>query len=81
MPPLNSVYEKRVAKSDNYAITIGDDVITFTIASAKTATLPQAETNRQLRELIRHADDCRAFGQHARRGWFACCGTDRLRCQ
>ncbi len=42
MPPLNSSYTKYVAKTDNYTILFGDDVITFTIASAKTATLPLA---------------------------------------
>lgn len=43
-PPLNSTYTKYVAKTDNYTILAGDDVITFTIASAKTATLPKAGT-------------------------------------
>lgn len=41
-PPLNSSYTKYVAKTDNYTVLFGDDVITFTIASAKTATMPQA---------------------------------------
>lgn len=43
-PPLNSTYTKYVAKTDNYTILAGDDVITFTIATAKTATLPKAGT-------------------------------------
>jgi len=42
--PLNSVYERDVAKSDNYTVLFGDDQVTFTIASAKTATLPKAGT-------------------------------------
>lgn len=44
MAPLNSVYTKYVEKTDNYTILAGDDVITFTIATAKTATLPKAGT-------------------------------------
>lgn len=43
-PPINSVYSRYVAKSDNYGILFQDDVITFTIATAKTATLPKAGT-------------------------------------
>lgn len=41
-PPLNSQYTKYVAKTDNYTIQFLDDVITFTIATPKTATLPLA---------------------------------------
>ncbi len=43
-PPINSVYTKYVAKTDNYTLTFSDDVATFTIATAKTATLPKAGT-------------------------------------
>jgi len=42
--PLNSIYSKFQAKSDNYTVLAGDDVIVFTIATAKTATLPLAGT-------------------------------------
>ncbi len=44
MPPINSIYAKNVAKTDNYTLTFSDDVATFTIATAKTATLPKAGT-------------------------------------
>lgn len=44
MAPLNSQYAKYVAKTDNYTIQLADDVITFTIATAKTGTLPKAGT-------------------------------------
>lgn len=40
--PLNSFYTKYEAKTDNYTIPVTTDVVTFTIASAKTATLPKA---------------------------------------
>ena len=43
-PPLDSQYTRFVAKDDSYTIQSLDDVITFTIATAKTATLPLAKT-------------------------------------
>jgi len=43
-PPINSIYAKYVTKTDNYTLTFSDDVATFTIATAKTATLPKAGT-------------------------------------
>ena len=42
--PLNSIYVKVVAKTDNYTLDKGDDIAVFTIATAKTATLPKAGT-------------------------------------
>ena len=43
MPPINSDYSRYIAKSNtDYTITVSDDVITFTIASPQTATLPLA---------------------------------------
>jgi collagen triple helix repeat protein len=44
MPPLGTQYSRFVVKDDSYTIQAADDVITFTIASAKTATLPLAKT-------------------------------------
>lgn len=44
MPPLGTQYTKFVAKTNSYTIQAADDVITFTIATAKTATLPLSKT-------------------------------------
>lgn len=61
MAPLNSSYTKYVVKTDNYSILFGDDVITFTIASAKTATLPLAGTcspmsGQNVKEIVNSAN-------------------------
>lgn len=43
MPPLNSTYERDIAKTNtDYTVLVADDQITFTIASGQTATLPLA---------------------------------------
>lgn len=56
MPPLNSKYSRYLEKDDSYTVTQADDVINFTIASAKTATLPLAKTctiyNEQFKKVI-----------------------------
>lgn len=44
MPPINSVYSRYIAKTSDYTVLFQDDVITFTISTAKTATLPKAGT-------------------------------------
>lgn len=56
MPPLGTSYQQIVVKTDNYTLVPADDVAKFTIATNKTATLPQARTctvaNRQFRKVI-----------------------------
>jgi hypothetical protein len=44
MAPLASVYTKFQEKTDDYTLGASDDVVDFTIATAKTATLPLAKT-------------------------------------
>src|SRR5262245_40184371 len=60
-PPLDSKYTKYLEKDDSYTILVGDDVINFTIASAKTATLPSAHTctvyNEQFKKVISNDAD------------------------
>jgi len=39
---INTAYTQYVAKTSNYTLTVADDVATFTITAARTATLPLA---------------------------------------
>lgn len=60
-PPLDSKYTRYLEKTDSYTITQSDDVINFTIASAKTATLPLARTctvyNDQYKKVVSNDAD------------------------
>ncbi len=42
MAAPNSTYARHIAKTDNYTVVAQDDVVTFTITTPKTATLPNA---------------------------------------
>jgi len=42
--PLGTEYEQIVLKTDSYTLTVADDIVKFTIASGKTATLPFSRT-------------------------------------
>ena len=61
MAAPNSTYARHVAKTDNYTLVAPDDVVTFTIATAKTATLPNAanctaQNQFNEKQIINHAD-------------------------
>lgn len=60
-PPLDSKYTRYLEKTDNYTLTQTDDVVNFTIATAKTATLPLAKIctiyNEQYRKVISNDAD------------------------
>lgn len=60
-PPLDSQYTKFVAEDDSYTIKAADDIIVFTITTAKTATLPLAKecsivSGQNEKIIINHAD-------------------------